>query len=169
MIDLPYRNIPSEPKAISSATILARFIDGLGFRYRWATEGLTNNEIDFRPDPTSMNMMELINHIYDLSEITNRIFGGEKGAGDRPESFQGLRVATLIRIKDISQRLKRMTHSEFETTVNQSKTPFWYYLNGPIADALTHVGQITTWRRIAGNPQPKGVNVFKGIYDGNDY
>ena len=35
------------------------------------------------------------------------------------------------------------------------KLPFWYWINGPLADALTHVGQITSWRRIAGNPQLK--------------
>ena len=40
------------------------------------------------------------------------------------------------------------------------KLPFWYWINGPLADALTHVGQITSWRRISGNPQLKGVNVF---------
>jgi hypothetical protein len=36
-------------------------------------------------------------------------------------------------------------------------------INGPIADALTHIGQIVSWRRINGNPQPSGVNPFKGI------
>ena len=63
-----------------------------------------------------------------------------------------------------------MSDSELEssnmTSSSTGKTyPFWYMLNGPIADALTHVGQITTWRRIAGNPQPNGVNVFKGTKD----
>jgi len=36
-------------------------------------------------------------------------------------------------------------------------------LNGPIADALTHVGQVISFRRTSGNPIPKGVNVFMGI------
>ena len=30
----------------------------------------------------------------------------------------------------------------------------WNLLNGPLADFLTHVGQITAWRRIAGCPAP---------------
>jgi hypothetical protein len=29
---------------------------------------------------------------------------------------------------------------------------FWYLINGPITDVLTHIGQINSWRRIAGNP-----------------
>jgi len=34
-------------------------------------------------------------------------------------------------------------------------------INGPLADALTHVGQINSFRRINGNPCKK-VNVFNG-------
>jgi hypothetical protein len=40
--------------------------------------------------------------------------------------------------------------------------PIWYLINGPLADALTHVGQINAWRRLAGNPCPK-VSVFLGL------
>mgnify|MGYP006092578213 FL=1 len=45
------------------------------------------------------------------------------------------------------------------------KLPFWYWINGPLSDALTHVGQINSWRIIAGNPQLKGVNLFIGTSD----
>ena len=31
---------------------------------------------------------------------------------------------------------------------------FWVLVNGPISDCLTHVGQISAWRRQAGNPAP---------------
>ena len=30
--------------------------------------------------------------------------------------------------------------------------PVWNIMNGPLADALTHVGQINAWRRLNGNP-----------------
>jgi hypothetical protein len=40
--------------------------------------------------------------------------------------------------------------------------PFWHVINGPIADALTHVGQVNSFRRLAGNPTPKA-NVFLGL------
>jgi hypothetical protein len=39
--------------------------------------------------------------------------------------------------------------------------PFWHLLNGPLADALTHVGQINVFRRLAGNPTPKA-GLFMG-------
>ncbi len=34
-------------------------------------------------------------------------------------------------------------------------------LNGPISDALTHVGQVNSFRRLSGNPV-YGANVFTG-------
>jgi len=40
--------------------------------------------------------------------------------------------------------------------------PFWHIINGPISDALTHIGQINSFRRLAGNPTPKA-NVFVGL------
>jgi hypothetical protein len=39
--------------------------------------------------------------------------------------------------------------------------PIWYLINGPLSDALTHVGQVASWRRINGNPI-SGANVFFG-------
>ena len=39
-------------------------------------------------------------------------------------------------------------------------------LQGPFADALTHVGQINTYRRMAGNPTP-GADVFRGLPPSN--
>jgi hypothetical protein len=39
--------------------------------------------------------------------------------------------------------------------------PFWHMINGPIADALTHVGQINSFRRLAGNPTPRA-GLFTG-------
>ncbi len=39
--------------------------------------------------------------------------------------------------------------------------PVWNALNGPLADALTHVGQIAAWRRLAQRPVPRA-DVFRG-------
>ncbi len=40
--------------------------------------------------------------------------------------------------------------------------PFWNNINGPIADAIWHVGQVVSFRRSSGNPFPKGVSVLTG-------
>ena len=44
----------------------------------------------------------------------------------------------------------------------QNAVPVWHLFNGPIDDAISHVGQITSFRRSAGNPINPFVNVFMG-------
>lgn len=168
MTDLPYYDIPKTPTEISTTNTLARLIDGLGFRYRWATEGLTQNEYVFKPVESSMNMTELITHIFELVKVTNRILNGGLNTIHETESISQTRENTLFLIDKLSTHLKLMTDDEFKdlelkNESTEKQFPFWFLLNGPLADALTHVGQITSWRRIAGNPQPEGVNVFLGV------
>lgn len=162
MNTLPFSTLPPLPEGISTTNVLARVIDGLGFRYHWATADLTADDLQFRPVENSMSIQEVMVHIYDLAYSTNRVFGGEVTKDN--STFQ-LRERTLQLYDMLSERLKEMDDRQFENLVSstEAKYPFWYWLNGPIADALTHVGQITSWRRMAGNPQPAGVDVFRGI------
>ncbi len=44
---------------------------------------------------------------------------------------------------------------------DENEYPLWYLINGPLSDALTHLGQVASWRRINGNPIP-GANAFYG-------
>lgn len=83
------------------------------------------------------------------------------------ESPQDLIVQTLEYYVQLSDYLKQAKNSDIE---NLSKThpksgfemTSFHFINGPIADALTHLGQIVSWRRINGNTQPKDINPFKG-------
>ena len=47
-------------------------------------------------------------------------------------------------------------------TRSKEPQPFWSIINGPLADGLTHVGQVASWRRMAGNPVPVA-DVFRGL------
>lgn len=160
--------IPEPPRSISTTNAIARMIDGLVFRYYWATEGLTEQEFHFRPSPDSMSMLELNYHIYDLAYITNNTFGGNSTyKKEYLTSFLTARQEIIRLYEELSIRLKTMTSDEdlHDFSVNpksvEGEFPFWYVLNGHIADCLTHIGQLTSWRRIAGNPQPK-ISVFLG-------
>ena len=165
--EIPFEDISKTPTELTATNILLRVVEGLGFRYRWATENLSEDNIKFRPHPTSMNIEEVNSHIFDLINSTFRVFGGEKQNIDSLNSFQQIRKKSLFILEDLSERLKKMSDEDLvEMEKNTSrKLPFWYWVNGPLSDALTHVGQITSWRRIAGNPQLKGVNVFIGTSD----
>jgi hypothetical protein len=165
--ELPFEDISKTPNDLTATNTLLRMVEGLAFRYRWATENLSEENIKFKPHPTSMSVEEVNAHIFDLVDSTNRVFGGEKQNKDSLNSFHKLRIKSLNILADLSERLKEMSDedlSEIEKNTSR-KLPFWYWINGPLADALTHVGQITSWRRIAGNPQLKGINVFIGTSD----
>jgi hypothetical protein len=165
--ELPFEDISKTPNDLTATNTLLRMVEGLAFRYRWATENLSEENIKFKPHPTSMSIEEVNAHIFDLVDSTNRVFGGEKQNKDSLNSFHKLRIKSLNILADLSERLKEMSDedlSEIEKNTSR-KLPFWYWINGPLADALTHVGQITSWRRIAGNPQLKGINVFIGTSD----
>lgn len=168
MNELPFNSIEQTQDQYSGTNVMSRFIEALGFRYRWATEGLTQKEYEFRPDENSMNIYELLEHLFSMANFVNYNLGGDKFTGEVPNSFEALRAKTLDVYTEIDTRFKTFTDLEFEAHEkiridNGATSSFWLMLNGPISDSLTHVGQITSWRRIAGNPQPKGVNVFKGI------
>ncbi|MDB9990230.1 hypothetical protein OAD79_02155 [Flavobacteriales bacterium] len=165
--ELPFEDISKTPTELTATNTLLRVVEGLAFRYRWATENLREENIKFRPHSTSMSIEEVNSHIFDLVDSTFTVFGGEKQNRDAQNSFQQIRKKSLFILQDLSERLKEMSDkdlSEIEKNTSR-KLPFWYWINGPLADALTHVGQITSWRRIAGNPQLKGVNVFIGTSD----
>ena len=43
---LPFSEIPDYPDSYTPGTVMGRLIDGLGFRYYWATEGLSENDLN---------------------------------------------------------------------------------------------------------------------------
>ena len=162
----PYQTLPSPPKDLSEGNILARLVDGIGFRYRVATEGFTQKEIDFCPIEGSMNMMELMDHIYKLVAWTGTAFQLDFTKKSSFSGFEDYRIETLSLCQEFSQYLKTLTAADLNKVSIYLKRvdthyPFWYLINGPFADILTHIGQINTWRRISGNPVPK-ISSFTG-------
>jgi hypothetical protein len=156
VMNRPYEQIPEYPPAYDGVGVLVRMIDGLGFRLRWATEGLGDEDWAFRPSAGTMSIAELVSHIRDLIEMVGDALGlmpnEERGDGDPLE--QSLEFLMRLRrvLLDDPPDLDAQPIKEF---------PFWHAINGPLADALTHVGQINSFRRLAGHPAPR-VNVFRG-------
>jgi hypothetical protein len=169
---LPYYEIPSYPATYTAGTVAARVIDGLGFRYYWATEGLREEDLRFRPNKEARTSQETLAHIYDLSRVivnsTDKI--PNASASDAPAlSFPEMRKKTLENFKSASDRLKANGDKDldefkiiFKRDSTTSEFPFWNQLNGPIADALWHVGQVVSFRRSSGNPFNGKVSVFAG-------
>ena len=170
---LPYDTIPAYADAYSAGAVCARLVDGLGFRYRWATEGLRQADLDYKIDSTNRTSMETLSHIQGLSETLLNSVMKEPNIRPRPEaealSWEDMRAATLHNFLKASTILSTSTEEDlasyevvFKRGDRENRFPFWHQLNGPIADALWHVGQVVSFRRASGNPIDSRVNVFMG-------
>ncbi len=168
---LPYYEIPPYPESFSAGTVAGRMVDGLGYRYYWATNGLNENDLDYRPSKEAQSARETINHIYGLSlTIVNAPQNIPNGPRERSEmTFEETRRATLENFKKASELLKSGKEGDmenykviFQRGDSQSEFPFWNMINGPIADAIYHTGQIVSFRRTTGNPINPKVSVFMG-------
>ena len=158
--ELPFYQIPDYPETYTSGTVAARMIDGLGFRYFWATEGLRVEDLKQKASESGRTSKETVAHLYELSKfIRNSILDKNKDENKDIISFEDTRRRTLKNFKIVSDVL-RDTNTPYN--LQDSQVPFWNIINGPIADALWHCGQLVMLRRASGNPFNSKVSVFKG-------
>lgn len=169
---LPYYEIPPYPDSFTAENVVARMVDGLGFRFYWATEGLRPEDLAFKPSTEARTSEETIDHILGLSAIVLNAVKKQpnvrSGEETSPLSFPVKRKQTLENLQAASELLKHSggTLADFDIVfVNGERStefPFWNMLNGPIADALWHVGQVVSFRRSSGNPFNAKASVFTG-------
>ena len=168
---LPYYQIPDYPKKYTNMTVAARMVDGLGFRYYWATEGLREEDLAYKPSSEGRTTRQTIEHIYSLSRTIINAAKGQANEGqlDMEISFEEMRKKTLMNIKNASDILKKSKKKDmkkmkaiFKRKDRTSEYPFWNMINGPIADAIWHVGQVVSFRRSSGNPFNSKASMFRG-------
>ncbi len=172
MMKAPYASIKESPTSFTPAAVLQRTIDGLGYRYHWASEGLTAKDLAYDPGNAGKRADQVLQHIHGLTLTILKTVTGNTNA--RPEAleemdYEALRMSTLINLKEASDYLsanpnldlneRKVIFSRGETV---SKYPLWNLLNGPLLDAVYHTGQIVSFRRSTGNPSHPKVNVFRG-------
>ena len=166
--NLPFSEIGEYPNEFSESNIVLRLIEGLGYRYYWATKSLTDNDLNYKPSDDSRTTNEVIKHIHELTIMIASSF--ENKTVDFPKEnfdYESLREKTLLNLKYIHDELKlnpdfSKLSITFKSEDSTMSFPFWNQLNGPISDALWHCGQVVMNRRASGNPLQKGVNVFIG-------
>ncbi len=169
---LPYHQIPKNPDTYSAGGILSRMVDGLGYRFYWATEGLRKEDIEYRPSEDAQSVAETMDHFYGLSLTILNVSTStpNKRPLDIPElSFEEKRALVLKNLKKASENFLAASDESienmkviFQRGEQSSEFPLWNIINGPIADAIYHTGQIVSFRRTNGNPINSKVNVFIG-------
>ena len=120
--ELPYDVVPPPPDQYTAGTVLGRYMDGLGFRYHWATEGLFNQDMDYRICESSRSTKETLAHILNMVTMVECALTGETYEMPEKEVSLGLaelRQATLHRIEWISDQLKGSTATDFDTRTDR--------------------------------------------------
>ena len=164
---LPFHEIGNYPEEYSETNLISRMIEGLGYRYYWATESLNEKDLIYKASIDSRTTFEIIEHIYTLSLMIASSFKNEKiDFNSEKFSYTELRERTLNNFNFIFESLKNTSDLsalkiQFDRPLDNT-FPFWNQINGPISDAIWHSGQVVMNRRASGNPLRKGVNVFLG-------
>ncbi|QDO93939.1 hypothetical protein FNB79_08055 [Formosa sediminum] len=167
---LPYYEIPEYPETYTPGTVISRMIDGLGFRFYWATETLTPNDLDFKLKPDGRPIRDIMLHLYSMSCIIRDAalkVPHIRETLKKPLSYTELRTLTLNNYKAASDIFKTAENLEgfniiFKGEPEDRVVPFWNAINGPIEDSVWHCGQIATSRRASGNPINPKINHFTG-------
>ena len=70
---------------------------------------------------------------------------------------------TLENLQQASETLKNSKDiGQYKMIFGEKEFPFWNAINGPIADAIWHVGQVVSFRRSSGNPINPKINHLSG-------
>lgn len=169
-----FKDISEYPTEINNGNIISRMINGLGYRYYWATEKLKENDLRYRPSKDAYSTKETMVHIFTLSKtVYNTTLSkmNKRPDIDIPVDYESIRNETLQFLEKASKNFSNLNSEELnqmKIKFNRGGTiksfPIWNLLNGPIADAIYHTGQIVSFRRTTGNPIDSSVNVFMGSY-----
>lgn len=166
---LPYYEIPDAPENYSQGAVVARMVDGLGYRYYWATDSLSPEDLAYKPSPDARTSMETIDHILGLSTtiLNSALHKINEGNDFKDLSFYEKRKLTLNNLKTAADIFRESEELSDFTIVFKGKNgtstfPFWNQINGPISDAIWHCGQLVSFRRSSGNPYNSKASFFTG-------
>ncbi|WP_225034880.1 hypothetical protein [Winogradskyella sp. SM1960] len=161
---LPFYEVPEYSESFTAGTMAARMIEALGFRFYWATDSLTEKDLAYKANVDGRTSLGTIQHIYDLSKtIVNSTLKKSNINEKEDLSYSELRSKTLNNLKVAADILRESDDiSQFKIIFGEREIPFWNQINGPIADAIWHCGQLSIYRRTTGNPLNSKVNFFTG-------
>ena len=124
----------------------------LAYRGGKAIQGAPEGFAIVRASPTGRTAVEILAHIGDLLEWGLSLVKGQRVWHDtKPESWDGEAERFFTGLRRLDDYLAT------DATLGHPPEKLF---QGPIADALNHVGQIATLRRLAGSPV-RGENYFR--------
>jgi hypothetical protein len=143
---------PDNALMVQKRLMLRHTLATLRYRAEKAVSGLPSEFGLFRNSSATRTPLEILAHIGDLMDWANNLARGvSKWQDSTPLTWN----------EELSRfRLGLNQLDEYCASNEPLRSSAERLFQGPIADALTHIGQIAMLRGMAGNPLP-GENYFK--------
>jgi hypothetical protein len=139
------------PAPDTENAMLRHTVATLAYRAGKALRGAPPEFASFRAGPTTRTPLEILAHLGDLFDWALAMADGKHVWNPvAPDSWDSQAVRFFAALEAFDKRLASPAPLGF---------PAGKVFQGPIADALTHVGQINMLRRMAGCPV-RGENYF---------
>ncbi len=138
-------------ETVSGREFLRHAVATLAYRGNKTLKGAPSSFASYRPAEFSRTAAQILSHIGDLLDWALSIARGmERWTDSVPLSWSDGTARFFESLK---------LFDDFLSSEEKSAVPAERLFQGPIADALTHIGQIAMLRRMDGNPV-KGENYF---------
>jgi hypothetical protein len=130
--------------------ILRRLVASIAYRAERVLEDAPPAFADFSPAPDARTPLALMRHVAELLEWSAELLGEARhpspADGEGPPAWPAARE----RLRAAAHRLD---HALERTDLD--RVDIGRLVQGPLADALTHVGQLAYLRRLSGWPMPR--------------
>ena len=128
----------------SEGRLLRHFLASLAYRTQKALRQAPSGFGSYRPEPGVRTPAELLRHMSSVLAFALVRLGGAREAVQILASLEGEVVRFHTVLQQLGERLERGAGVE-DTSAER-------LLQGPLCDAMTHAGQLSMLRRMAGSP-----------------
>jgi hypothetical protein len=135
--------------------LLRHFLAALAYRTQKALRGAPAGFADFRAGQDARTPRELVRHMASVLGYARTFFAGGVYRAEPLEAFEAEVERFHAVLADLAAHLGAGTPLR-EITLEQ-------LLQGPLADAMTHAGQLAMLRRLAGSPVASENFVFADV------
>lgn len=142
-----------------SRRLLQHFLAALAYRTQKALRGAPGDYAEFRAGPNVRTPFELVWHMTGVVGYARTMFHGGSFAPTRMPTFREEVErfhATLEQLRD-----------DFDNPELDARISDEQFLHGPLADVMTHIGQLAMLRRLAGSPVASENFIFASVSAAN--
>jgi hypothetical protein len=138
-----------------SRRLLQHFLAALAYRTQKALRGAPPEFAEFRAGTHVRTPHELLWHMTGVIGYARTMFTGDRFTPDRMPTF----TDEVNRFHETLAGLR----ADFADATLQARITDEQFLQGPLADAMTHAGQLAMLRRMAGSPVASENFIFATI------